>query len=105
MSTMLISLAGFPKAFPFRLHNFARAKVLLPYWWATDLIFKECWEHSFRFQPVASAQPQHPPLEASGFSSLVYFNPIQSSAIVGWIPTVESNISFVTPHFMAIAIP
>jgi len=54
---------------------------------------------------AASAQPQHPVLLASGFSSLVNLNPIQSSATVGWIPTQESSIFFVIPHLNPIPIP
>jgi len=44
-------------------------------------------------------------LSASGISFLVYFNPIQSSATVGCIPTHESSYYFVIPHFIAIPSP
>lgn len=54
---------------------------------------------------VAGSQPQQPPFSASGLSSFVYCNPMQSSAIVGWMPTHESRSSFVSPHFIAMPRP
>ena len=55
--------------------------------------------------PPLTAQPQQPVFTAFGFSSFVLSRPIISSPTVGWMPTVWSKISFVTPHFIAIATP
>lgn len=79
------------KAFQFISKNVATVEENIPY--------------SESSLTVAVAQPQHDPFLASPPSSLVLSNPIMSSAIVGWMPTHESNYSFVSPHLNAIPTP